>query len=205
MFLGLVLFTSLIALQPNLASAAPQDQNALDELNPFDPNIEQTLQELDQDYEQETGLPSHLNSDFLRPFDATSGCYRLTCTVYAQISKSEQYVYIYINGKQTYAWPVSTGADGYETPNLDTHPNGRIYDSYTSTKYPGGDYNGLGNMPYAVFIKGGFAIHGTGQGNWRRLGSPASHGCIRLHPDNAKLFNRLVRQYGIFDVWITVQ
>ena len=33
-----------------------EDENALDELNPFDPNIEQQLEEMDRVYEQETGL-----------------------------------------------------------------------------------------------------------------------------------------------------
>ena len=106
---------------------------------------------------------------------------------------------------QQAVWPVSTGINGRNTPNFETHPNGRIYDRYTSKKFPGGDFNGLGNMPYAVFISGGFAIHGTGKGNWPKLGSRASHGCIRLHPDNALIFNRLVRKNGISEVWITVQ
>jgi hypothetical protein len=53
--------------------------------------------------------------------------------------------------------------------------------------------------------RGGFAIHGTGRGNWRKLGNKASHGCIRVHPDNALIFNRLVRENGIKNVWITVQ
>jgi len=59
-------------------------------------------------------------------------------------------------------------------------------------------------MPYAVFISGGYAIHGTTRGNWSRLGKPASHGCIRLHPDNGQIFNVLVRRNGISNVWITV-
>lgn len=56
-----------------------------------------------------------------------------------------------------------TGMKGYETPNFDRSLEKplRIYKQYTSSKYPGGDWNGLGNKPFAVFIKGGFAIHGT--------------------------------------------
>lgn len=60
-------------------------------------------------------------------------------------------------------------------------------------------------MPYAVFIEGGFAIHGTTVGNFKYLGTRASHGCIRLHPDNGRIFNHLVRQYGIRDTWVTVE
>jgi len=114
-------------------------------------------------------------------------------------------MYVYINGSLQASWSVSTGMPGYGTPDFDKHPDGRIYDRYTSTKYPGGDWNGLGNMPYAVFIRGGFALHGTPRSNWSKLGRPASHGCIRMHPDNAYWFNRLVRQHGVSNVWITVQ
>ena len=93
----------------------------------------------------------------------------------------------------------------FPTPYMDQNPNGRIYDRYTSVTNPGGDYNGLGNMPYAVFIRGGYAVHGTTRGNWPNLGKPASKGCIRLHPDNGFIFNRLVRSYGIYRTWITVE
>jgi lipoprotein-anchoring transpeptidase ErfK/SrfK len=33
-------------------------------------------------------------------------------------------------------------------------------------------------MPYSLFFRGGYAIHGTG--STRQLGRPASHGCVRL-------------------------
>lgn len=188
----------------SLAAAAPQlawaDDSA--EINPFDPNIEKALAEFDKIYKEETGESTLLPYINL-PFAAS--CYRQNCPVYAYVSLAEQRMYLYLNGQQIGAYPVSSGAAGHGTPSFDRHPNGRIYDRYTSTKYPEGDYNGLGNMPYAVFIEGGFAIHGTPQGNWRRLGTRASHGCIRVHPDNAYRFNRLVRQYGISQTWITVQ
>ena len=49
-------------------------------------------------------------------------------------------------------------------------------------------------MPHSIFFRGGYAVHGTN--HVRRLGRPASHGCVRLHPRNAaKLFN-LVRRNG---------
>ena len=49
-------------------------------------------------------------------------------------------------------------------------------------------------MPHAIFFYYGFANHETNQ--VRHLGSPASHGCVRLAPQNAtKLFN-LMRAEG---------
>jgi hypothetical protein len=192
-FLGLVL----------IFSAARAGAEELPELNPFDPGVEQYLQEYDRWYEAETGLPSHIgDGDALM---AAPTCYRASCAVWARVVKSEQRLYLYLNGGLAATWLVSTGMPGFGTPNFDRHPDGRIYERYSSRRYPGGDWMGLGNMPYAVFISGGFAIHGTPAANWPRLGSRASHGCIRLHPDHGRYFNRLVRANGIGRVWITVQ
>lgn len=176
--------------------------NFLDELDPRAPDIEKTLKEIDADYESTTGKSSHLDIDPL--WDLLPSCYRNACKIWADVDKDAQIVYIYIDGALTYSWKTSTGRVDYTTPDMDTHPNGRIYDRYTSTKYPDGDYNGLGNMPFAVFIRGAYAIHGTTRGNWSKLGSPASHGCIRLHPDNGQIFNQLVKRNGISNVWVTV-
>ena len=38
-------------------------------------------------------------------------------------------------------------------------------------------------MPHAIFFHKGYAIHGTDYVS--RLGRPASHGCVRLHPSHA--------------------
>ncbi len=185
------------------AALAPvsTENDALDELDPFSPNVQQTLEQMDQNYEDATGLESHLPQGI----SFFSSCYRESCGVYARVEKAEQRLYLYVNGSLYATYATSTGVPGRDTPNFDTHPDGRIYDFHTSSKFPGGDYNGLGNMPYAVFISGGFAIHGTGRGNWPKLGRVASHGCIRIHPDNAYVFNQLVRQYGVANTWITVE
>jgi lipoprotein-anchoring transpeptidase ErfK/SrfK len=58
-------------------------------------------------------------------------------------------------------------------------------------------------MPYSIFYSGHFAIHGTNQ--VKRLGRPASAGCIRLHPANAaKLFN-LVKSEGLRNMRVVVE
>ncbi|MGZ9089723.1 MAG: L,D-transpeptidase, partial [Rhodoplanes sp.] len=49
-------------------------------------------------------------------------------------------------------------------------------------------------MPHSIFFHGGYAIHGSYEIS--RLGGPASHGCIRLHPSNAATLFSLVRRYG---------
>ena len=188
-----------------IAQAQVLSQNGMDELNPFSEDIELQLKQMDQDYEAQTGQQAYDYGISIPQFIGSKSCVQMECQVYAQVVKSQQKLYLYINGILQTNWDVSTGLPGHETPLLNSHPNGRIYDAYTSTKYPGGDYKGLGNMPYAVFIKGGFALHGTAESNWSKLGRKASHGCIRSHPDNAQYFNRLVRDAGISNTWVSVQ
>lgn len=180
-----------------------EKQNEIKEFDPSAPDVEEQLREFDKAYEEQTGKSPFLPESPLDEF-MKGNCYRNSCKIWADVDKSAQRIYLYIDGALTSTWKTSTGKQGYTTPDFDKHPDGRIYDRYTSAKYPGGDYNGLGNMPYAVFIRGGYAIHGTPRGNWSKLGTRASHGCIRLHPDNGFIFNRLVRQHGKFNVWITV-
>ena len=51
-------------------------------------------------------------------------------------------------------------------------------------------------MPHAVFFtKDGHAIHGTLE--VKRLGKPASHGCVRLSPGNAATLFALVEKTGV--------
>ncbi|MCC6138530.1 MAG: L,D-transpeptidase [Bdellovibrionaceae bacterium] len=187
-----------VELQDEMSAALFDEQ----EYNPFDPDVEKLLEAYDLIYEFTTGKSAYLEPQYS---NRVKDCYRDTCAVWARVSKEKQKMDLFVNGEKHTTWVVSSGAPGNETPQFDRHPDGRIYDAYTSSKYPGGDYMGLGNMPYAVFIKGGFAMHGTPKANWKILGKKASHGCIRLHPENAKIFNRLVREHGIEETWITVK
>jgi len=171
-----------------------------EEFDPFAPGAQQALEEFDEVYRQRTGVSPFVENLLIR----ASYCQRESCEVWIYVSKSDQTLYLYIDGRFEQSWLVSTGVAGRRTPDLDRHPNGRIYDRYNSVKFPGGDYRGLGNMPYAIFIAGGIALHGTPSSNWKYLGRPASHGCIRQHPDNAKYLNRLVRSVGVQNVWVTI-
>lgn len=87
-----------------------------------------------------------------------------------------------------YEWPVSTARRGYSTPTGYFRPQS-LETMHYSKKYDNSP------MPYSVFFTGGFAIHGTPHvGN---LGRPASHGCVRLHPENARtLFGIVSRDRG---------
>ncbi|MFN8243293.1 MAG: L,D-transpeptidase [Ferruginibacter sp.] len=132
-------------------------------------------------------------------------CRGKDCLLYAEVNKASQRLLLYMGGELVDSFRVSTGKKDYETPEMDTRPAGPLFQKYISKKFPGGNYRGLGNMPYAVFIRNGYAIHGTTLGNIRKLGSPASHGCIRLHPDNARVFYELVKLTGLAHTWVTVK
>ncbi|MFG1360813.1 L,D-transpeptidase [Xanthobacter pseudotagetidis] len=108
-------------------------------------------------------------------------------SVVARIDLSAQRMTVTVNGIPSYSWPVSTARRGYVTPTGSYRPQ-RMYRSYFSRKY----YNSP--MPYSIFFRGGYAIHGSYAVN--QLGSPASHGCIRLHPSNAATLYSLVQSHG---------
>lgn len=165
---------------------------------------------LDKTQKQEV-LALKYNLDQLRKVDSSRNqslsvnCKQKQCRLWAYIIKSKQMLYLYLDGTLTDSFKVSTGDTKHETPNFDLRPSGPTFKKYTSRKFPGGNYQGLGNMPYVVFIKGGFGIHGTTTGNIPKLGRKASHGCVRLHPDNGKLFFELVNAIGLSETWITIQ
>jgi hypothetical protein len=100
-----------------------------------------------------------------------------------------------VDGGATHSGPVSTGRAGYGTPNGRFRPQWMAR-RWFSRKY----YNSP--MPYSIFFHKGYAIHGT---NYiRRLGGPASHGCVRLHPGNAATLFALVNKYGMANTRIIV-
>ncbi len=107
--------------------------------------------------------------------------------VVAKVSLASQRMTVYVNGRRRYSWRISSGKWGYSTPRGTYRPT-IVKRMHYSRKY----YNSP--MPYSVFFRGGYAIHGTYA--TRRLGRRASHGCIRLHPAHAATFYSLVRRYG---------
>jgi len=58
-------------------------------------------------------------------------------------------------------------------------------------------------MPHSIFFtKIGHAIHGTDSVS--RLGTPASHGCVRLSRENASTLYALVQQQGVLNTTVTL-
>ena len=115
--------------------------------------------------------------------------------VIAKINISDQRMYVYKADKLLYKWKISSGKKGHGTP------RGRFKAISTVAKYHSRKYNNA-LMPYSVFFKSGYAIHGTNSVS--RLGKPASHGCIRLRTSNAKKFYTLVKRVGRANTNITI-
>ncbi len=103
-----------------------------------------------------------------------------------KVDLASQRMTVNTSGGESYNWAVSSGRQGYRTPSGAYRPQ-RLEKKWYSRKYGG-------NMPNAVFFHGGYAIHATGETG--RLGRPASHGCVRLHPAHAAKLFSLVQTYG---------
>ena len=114
----------------------------------------------------------------------------------AKIDLSSQVMTVIKNGRVIHQWPVSTGRKPYRTPVGSYRPT-RMHVYWESRKYD------RSPMPHSIFFKGGYAIHGT---NYvKSLGRVASHGCVRLHPANAKELFNLVNASGRSNTRIIVQ
>jgi lipoprotein-anchoring transpeptidase ErfK/SrfK len=110
-------------------------------------------------------------------------------TILVNIDKSKQRMTVLVDGVQQYHWPVSTGAPGYATPS-GTYTASSMNEIWYSKQWDNAP------MPHAVFFtREGHAIHGTNE--VRRLGKPASHGCVRLSPQNAATLYALVAEKGL--------
>ncbi len=115
--------------------------------------------------------------------------------VLISVDKNTQQMTVSVDGAPRYRFAVSTGRAGYGTPNGTYSPQ-RLERTWFSKEY----YNSP--MPHSIFFHGGYAIHGSYEIS--RLGGPASHGCVRLHPQNAAALFALVRQQGIGSTTIVV-
>jgi lipoprotein-anchoring transpeptidase ErfK/SrfK len=105
----------------------------------------------------------------------------------ANVNVSTQTMTVVKHGRVIHTWKVSTARKGYITPRGIWRPK-RMHRMWHSRKYD------MSPMPYSVFYHGGYAIHGTSY--VKRLGRPASHGCVRLATANAAKFYALVKQIG---------
>ena len=113
-----------------------------------------------------------------------------------KVDISDQTMKVVVEGEERFVWKVSTAGKGYRTPTGIWTPY-RMHTMWHSRKYD------MAPMPHSIFFTGGYAIHATP--HVKRLGRPASHGCVRLHPANAKELFALAKQYGKSNMRVVVQ
>jgi hypothetical protein len=102
------------------------------------------------------------------------------------IDRSSQRMTVDVDGNTRYVWPVSTGAPGYDTPSGQYKPF-RMEADHFSKEWDDAP------MPHSIFFTmQGHAIHGST--HLKAIGTPASHGCVRLEPKNAAVLFDLVKQ-----------
>ena len=112
------------------------------------------------------------------------------------IDLSSQRMTLHKGGKLLYSWQVSTARNGYTTPigrykayHLERMHYSKLYDNSP--------------MPYSVFFKHGYAIHGTHY--VRGLGRRASHGCVRLRTSNARKLYNIIKRSGYNNTTIKIR
>ena len=116
--------------------------------------------------------------------------------VASTVDKNNQQMTVAVDGVERYHWPVSSGLPSYETPG-GSFRTFRMEEDHFSKEFDDAP------MPHSIFFtKIGHAIHGTDSVN--RLGSPASHGCVRLSRANASTLYALVQTEGVLNTSVTL-
>lgn len=101
--------------------------------------------------------------------------------VLARVSIAGQSMQVYVDGQLRHSWAISSGKQGHATPRGTFRPQ-RLERSWYSRTYDNAP------MPYSIFFRAGYAIHG----GYSQMGRPLSRGCIRLTTANAATLFRLV-------------
>jgi hypothetical protein len=113
------------------------------------------------------------------------------------ISKLSQKMTVTVDGEREYQWKVSTGASGYDTPSGSYRPF-RMEKEHFSKEWDDAP------MPHSIFFTArGHAIHGSY--HVKSLGRRASHGCVRLAPENAAKLFALVQKNGMSNTTVVVK
>ena len=130
------------------------------------------------------------------PTDSNAAPEAPKSSVLINIDKSSQDMTVFVDGVERYSWPVSTGMRGYSTPS-GTYTATSMNEIWYSKQWDNAP------MPHAIFFtKKGHAIHGTLE--TKRLGTAASHGCVRLSPANATTLFTLVKATGLDNVQVVL-
>jgi hypothetical protein len=112
------------------------------------------------------------------------------------VDKDAQMMTVAVDGVERYHWPVSTGNPSHETPN-GSFRTFRMEEDHFSKEFDDAP------MPHSIFFtKVGHAIHGTESEG--KLGTPVSHGCVRLSRANAATLYAMVERDGVLNTTVTL-
>jgi lipoprotein-anchoring transpeptidase ErfK/SrfK len=113
-----------------------------------------------------------------------------------QVDKPTQTMTVSVDGEVRYRWRVSTGATGFSTP-VGSYTPFRMELMHYSREWDNA------GMPHAIFFTArGHSIHGSDHPG---LGTPVSHGCVRLTLQNATALYALVQTSGMANTKVVVR
>jgi lipoprotein-anchoring transpeptidase ErfK/SrfK len=115
-------------------------------------------------------------------------------TLRISIDISSQSMAVHSRGAAHGSFKVSTGKPGHSTPRGSWRVQ-RMARVHWSRQFNA-------PLPHAIFFVGGIAIHATK--GVHRLGTRASHGCVRLSPGDAAKVYSLVARHGMKNTLVTV-
>ncbi len=119
-----------------------------------------------------------------------------SANVLIQVDKRSQSMTVSVDGKPVYRWLVSTGASGFSTPTGSYKPSRMEVMHYSR------EWDNAG-MPHTIFFTSrGHGIHGSDHPG---LGTPVSHGCVRLTLTNASTLYQLVAAQGMANTTVVVK
>jgi hypothetical protein len=112
------------------------------------------------------------------------------------VDKAAQTLTVARDGQVLHTWPVSTGRVGRFTPS-GSYQAFRMEKDHYSREFDDAP------MPNSIFFtKRGHAIHGSFE--TKKLGRPASGGCVRLAPENARVLFDMVKAEGVLKTKVSI-
>jgi len=154
------------------ASQVPNDQQANLESDALAPDTQTELSPSSAPPEQSIEAPTPLAPKVL-----------------VIIDKPTQKMKVYVDDVELYSWKVSSGVPGHATPS-GAYTASSMNEMWYSKEWDDAP------MPHAIFFTNeGHAIHGTEE--TKKLGRPASHGCVRVATENARTLFALVKEKGL--------
>jgi lipoprotein-anchoring transpeptidase ErfK/SrfK len=116
--------------------------------------------------------------------------------VEVRVSISRQSMEVFHEGRKLFTWPVSTAKAPKVTPTGIWTSPGILSRNHRSRLY--------NNAPMPWRSSTTAITRSTAPISDQAAGQPASHGCVRLHPDNARILFEMVKAEGMQNARVTV-